>query len=568
MNKTEDKREEIAIIGGGLGGCLTALMFCKDPRYHVTLIEAQDSLLNGASTIAAHLHLGGEYPTHQTTANDCLNGAIIWKLLMPDNIYTSDLNNPNSMPRMKFLVASKTEAYGHANPETEDTLTLKKQFESYELIRASYKETLDKIQKGLKWTTEMTQKALFGSSGKGIFFRELKPQEYVDYSPNGEIAGGIQTQELGLNIPKYLTMIQAELRAQEAAGHLEIKTGMKVKKDGVKGEMGKFEIQFESKDGKNKLPPIKGIGQVVQAAWEGGQNITNEFGSDKHKKMQVLQRAMLLIDLPPGWKTPPAFVLKGTDGGMLRPLNDKVALCYIPKESVAYIRDTKLDRKTRSLDDVDENWHNFNDHEKKAMARDYYNHVKGNEYIGGVFPVLKDWSFEQAKPRIVIRNTLGFGEDPPFMRPRANVGEPPIALARGKMSWVQAQMKIPAMEPTPRAPLIETNRRGLFTLYPTKATYTMLSAVQAKSMVDERSKNPLQPTAIPPVNPLDYLLLSQNLEKYSLKKMAEPTKDDYDIFYKHFKEFDPERKMIEPSWPEQSSWVSKSSATPQEGFRA
>jgi glycine/D-amino acid oxidase-like deaminating enzyme len=140
-------REEIAVIGAGLGGCLTALMLAKNPRYHVTLIEAQDTLLNGASAIASRLHLGGEYPLDPQTAQDCLMGAVIWKLLMPN--HGEDERQENILtptPPMKFLVAKKTEEFGRKNAGEERTLTLDKYVSSYEKIRLAYRDIFERVK--------------------------------------------------------------------------------------------------------------------------------------------------------------------------------------------------------------------------------------------------------------------------------------------------------------------------------------------------------------------------------------------------------------------------------------
>jgi len=141
VNNMSD-REEIAVIGGGLGGVTTALMLAKDPHYHVTLIEAQPTVLNGACVSAGRLHLGGEYPLDSKTAHDCLLGAIIWKLLMPKNIYTP-------APPMKFLLAQKTQEHGEKYPEDDKALTLDKYLTAYEKIREEYERIFFKNSKGI-----------------------------------------------------------------------------------------------------------------------------------------------------------------------------------------------------------------------------------------------------------------------------------------------------------------------------------------------------------------------------------------------------------------------------------
>ena len=59
-------------------------MLAKNPKYHITLIEAQPHLLNGASCIASRLHLGGEYPLDTDTASVFTVTVVMLDALQPD----------------------------------------------------------------------------------------------------------------------------------------------------------------------------------------------------------------------------------------------------------------------------------------------------------------------------------------------------------------------------------------------------------------------------------------------------------------------------------------------------
>lgn len=531
MTETGEKREEIIIVGGGLGGCLTALMLAKNPQYHVTLIEAQDTLLNGASTIAARLHLGGEYPLHPKTSRDCLNGASIWKMLMPDSIYTP-------VPPMKFLVADNT--------ERSRKLTVSGYLDAYENIRGQYKKICTKVQKAVGAGMDTVHDMLFGSPDKGKFFRQLRPEEYADYHQGAtKIAGGFQSPELGLNIPKYLSMIQGEIDKQVEAGNITVKTGHKVKPQGIRGEIGQFSVECLNGE------LIHGS-QVVQAAWQGGPEIM-PLPKNKRKSSNIyaFKRAMLLVELPEGFKTPPAFIMLGEDGGMMAPFNDKMALCYIPTEAAAYYKDEVLTVDKPSLP---ASWNDLSDEQYRLKC--YLEAAKQR------FPVLKD--VDLSKARLVIRDTLSFDDK---LSARTNqFVEEAIANSSGAfggMGMVPVQrLEIMQQLVTKMNMFRSTNevQRGLFTLYPTKATYSLQGALQAEYMVRQRSaKMDVNESIRLPKDMLDYVLSEENLEKYSLKHMAEPTRENYDQFFRQHPDFaDPEQKMLATSW--QDGWVSKTSA--------
>lgn len=538
-------KEEIVVIGGGLGGCLTALMLAKNPQYHVTLVEAQDTLLNGASTIAARLHLGGEYPLHPKTSRDCLNGAAVWKLLMPDSIYTP-------VPPMKFLVARNTELVGE--------LTVDKYLKSYEKIRQQYVKMCKKVAGKIHASTpdaankglDAAYDTLFGPADKGKFFRQLTPEEYSHYHQGDTwIAGGFQSPELGLNIPKYLTMIQKAIDEQVAAGNITVKMGCKVKPQGISGKLGEFKV--ECMDGSI----IEGS-QVVQAAWQGGPEIMPPIVENKKKPADIhaFKRAMMLVELPEGFKTPPAFIMLGEDGGMLAPFNDKMALCYIPTAEAAYCKHEVLTSSNPSLSD---DYHHLTDTESRLRL--YLAAAKRR------FPVLKDVELDKA--RLVFRDTLSF-DDKLSARTNKFVKEATTADLHlmGGMGLLPLQSlqliqqlatKVNSFRP------INEVQCGLFTLYPTKATYSLLGALQAYNLILQRSEQKEQGAVQLPPDMLDYLLQENHLAGLSLKNIAEPTKEDYDRFFEQHPDLaDPERKMLSTGWP--ADWASKAAVSKRTGW--
>lgn len=531
--------EEIAVIGGGLGGCLTTLMLARlkddqgNQKYHVTLIEKSPTLLGGASTIASRLHLGGEYPLSEDTASHCLIGATIWKLLMPKDIYSA-------APSMKFLVGEDTEKSGK--------LTVEKYLEAYEKVRMQYEGLSHKIKTAFNWTDQQVQDELFGSPESGRFYRKLTPDEYPeDYY--GKVAGGFQSQERGLNVPKCLATIQNELEKLQKQKKITIRTDCQVEKDGIKGKLNHFRIHCKNGE---KIAAR----QVVQAAWQGGPEITPDIEptlGGKHEGVMVYKRAMLLVDLPKGWKTPPAFRMLDDDGFMVSPYNDKVGIFYLPIEDAAYRDKWHLTNDEPSLP---KHWDHITDSERESWTQRYFTLLKER------IPVLKDAS----NPRLIIRDTLNFQKG---LEQRHNeMVTEIIAAPRMEMALQQQQeqrLDLQQLEDEPHSNPSESQvkrrdeiqvRQGLFTLYPTKATYAIMTALQAAHMVEMRSQNQTKWLIPPPKEQeaLNLILSDEKRARYSLADMKPPR--SYSQFFDEHPELDP--KMLANSWPKGAQrWVDR-----------
>lgn len=632
------EKEEIAIIGGGLGGVMTALMLAKDPTYHVTLIEAQDGLLKGASSIAARLHLGGEYPLDPSTANDCLMGAVIWKLLMPNHgLDESQENIYTPVPPMKFTVGKETHAYGEAHPDEPGTLTLEKYHAAYRKIRdgyedekgyhEGYRDIFEKVKQGMGWDDATTAKALFGMPDDLI--RPLEPEELRGYDKL--VPGGFQSQELGLNIPKYLTMLVAEIESLQEQGRLTLMTNHKVQEietfdpeDTASGP-AKFRVQFEM------AKPVD-ADQVVVAAWQGGPELTGVgMDGEFYKGITVSKRAMLIIDTPPGFSIPPAFIMQDgmhDDGAMLAAFNDKVALCYLPPKRIEeHIEGIKYNKPTAYIKDTLLTDDNDVTSTTPSMPMDWRNWNQPMQLLGsylGQYPGLvpehdaKDYSWTRLQPqekwtetylalakkrfpelegatnaRLAIFDTMNFQTGLHLRRHEA-VEEVEndhlvhdsqnITLRFSQRTSLRVDLDLDLdLRPEERQPVVEDEKRhGLFTLYPTKATYSVHAALQAAAMVQERSarnQNPGHPDyaerVSPPENMLETLLAEsveqarQNIAHYSQGHMPEPSPEQYTKYFAANPHLSP--KMLEPTWGQQPSeqqagtnWVERS-ATRENG---
>lgn len=485
-------------------------MLAKDPRFHVTLIEAQDTLLNGASLIASRLHLGGEYPLDPQTALDCLQGAVMWRLLMPHNIYT------NEEP-MKFLIAQETHAEGlHPDADQATTLTFEKQIRAYENIRRGYENMFHRVGNAYGWNAETTGRQLFGSPRPDSFFRILTGKEFADFPG---IVGGIQTREIGFNVPKCLAMIQAALEEEQKKGSITVLTGHRVQKHGILKKDKHFEIYLET----NEEGKTVKADQVVAAGWRDSPHMLPEMLGKpaEGKKIIVYQRGMLLIDLPLRRMPPSAFVMLGKHGGMFSRYNDKTAVCYLPTKEGAYRREIELTADQPSLP---ADWDYIAPGRRRAWTERYLKHLQKR------FPFLK----EAAHPHIIMRDTLNFQQDI-YKRRHEMAEELPDVMSVGEILDVFLEH---LREPSPQ-PLTKEEKHGLFTLCPTKATYAVNAALQVAEMVKRRSLHPEDALLHPVQDSFSLINTPEKRQAWSLE-LREPNVIGYTKFFRQHPDLDPQ----------------------------
>jgi len=548
-----DGKEVITVIGGGLSGCVSALMLARQ-GYHVNLIEKNDELLTGSSRVAARLHRGLEYPKDPISAIDCMKSAVMWKLLMPDNITTAP-------PPMKAVLSKRSQELGEIKETNEmlkranlssqirreltdeedlDALTLDSYNNVFEKVRQEYEELFKRIRSDMGWTKEQTEADLLGSYEKGRFYRALSEDELRECKiPN--IVGGFQTQEEGLNIPKYLSMIQKAIEDERDKGNITLFTGHKVlplkeEGGGIRGQFGDFHVRCEKEDGSQVIVHSS---QLVQAANSGGPAITPQIGKagEHGRAMTVYRRAILEVDLPEGWQHDPFFKLVGSDGCMVAPYNDKVALVYTLMHDIPTINKVDLFYDSPDLPD---NWEHMPPESKKALTDAFFNYAKRS------YPPLAG----ATNPRVLIADTINF-QDVVTKRRDKNTREETIAPAMAPSMSIRPMLQQRQMiENVTRDPLIEL-KKGLFTMYATKVTHGPNAAFQAAALVMQRSKDH-EKEKVELSDPLFELLhigdldTKDSLKQFSLKDLAVP-----DIEYQRAfcKSHDINEKILIESWP-------------------
>lgn len=256
---------------------------------------------------------------------------------------------------------------------------------------------------------------------------------------------------------------------------------------------------------------------------------------------------MLRVNLPEGFKTPPAFTMLGEHGGMLSPYNDKIAICYLPIDDVAYIKDYKI---TNYFPHLPKDWNIMSRGEIEKRTQDYFNRVKQR------FPVLKD----ATNPHLIIRDTLNFERDLVDREHKVVTEFSGDLPAKGKdIAILQEQVQMQIMDTESGVHEVEEPMPGLFALYPTKATYAPYAALQAVHMVEARTKTDITTKIVAPErrDTLRLILGGKEdekqerlgkLKKYSLAAMPAPTPEEIGAFLNEHSDLSED--MLLDSWSE------------------
>ncbi|MBT4879738.1 MAG: FAD-dependent oxidoreductase [Alphaproteobacteria bacterium] len=319
------RREKVGFAGGGLTAIFTAILASQ--YYDVTILEKMAHLLDWASKSPGRLHLGGEYPEDPTTALQCLQSALLFRIMLKNgpNIFTS-------IPATAFLV-----------PKASGEPLLEQSKRSYAQLQEAYKLYHSRLVE--TFGTDIGD-MLFGPPED--FFKEigLDPR-FPDF------LGGILTHEQGLNpglLGALLETILEEKGVKVLSNHPVTAIKKVDDKFQVRSELETYEFDY-----------------FVNATWEGvfwlnsqvKASVSNSpsstlpvpTSSTTHPKQggnsaKLFQRGMAVMKISKG-QIPKfdgieaaLFGLGGKEGGMWSPFNPKIALGYHP--GTAYMGEQRI----------------------------------------------------------------------------------------------------------------------------------------------------------------------------------------------------------------------------------
>jgi hypothetical protein len=327
----EDDIPRVAIIGGGYTGILSGILLARlrnergDLAFKVDLFEKDLVLMNGASSLCARLHLGGEYPLHKDTAQHCLFSALLYRRMFPTEAILTNRR------RNDFLVAKESTANGD--------LTLEQVHQHYSFLKDLYRTTFDQFSSSLG-DGEEAARQLFGNPDE--FFEFLASSEDIeDERLRSHFAGGVSTGERGFQSCALGVILERLLEQSNVQVHLGCSvTGAEYMRD------QRYKLRTLSN---NRVTQEFCINYVISAAWHDNPYLTAIASSSlgavhRHSPAKVFLRSIGLFDVSscviPQDRS--YFGLMGYYGGMVSFYSSSVAAIYIPDEGFSLQGETTV----------------------------------------------------------------------------------------------------------------------------------------------------------------------------------------------------------------------------------
>jgi hypothetical protein len=325
----EDSRISIAVTGGGYTGVLTSIFLggLKDkdgvPICDVHLFERNLNLMNGASTLCARRHYGGEYPTDRNTAEQCLFSSLLYQQMFPtEAILTGRRRND-------FLVAK--ESTTTADPDKH--LSLDQVHQHYAHLQDLYRTIFAQFAGFLG--EEEAARQLFGRPEDFVEYL-ASPEDIGDERLRSHFAGGVSTKERGFQ-PFALGVILERLLEQN---NVKVHLGCTVENAESVADKG-YRLHYSS-HGKGTQDFFADY--VIGAAWHENPYLNIVAASRGDHPVQgnlatkVYLRSIGLFDVSGCANIPEDrsyFGLKGSPGGMVSFYTSAVAAIYIPEEELS-----------------------------------------------------------------------------------------------------------------------------------------------------------------------------------------------------------------------------------------
>jgi 2-polyprenyl-6-methoxyphenol hydroxylase-like FAD-dependent oxidoreductase len=344
--------QKISIVGGGIGGVLTALFLSKikdihgQNRFNITIHEGKDSILEGTSKVWTRLHLGGEYPLDEETAANCVTGAFLFGQIFPKQVFSK-------ISGIDYLVTKKS--------HDERSLSVEKVIEQYQKNTSLYSKYHSLLRRN------------------SVLDESLKKFSIV--TERGEFVGGIKTNELGIDYRNLNTFLKERLGKEKS---IKVVTGNYVARANKHGKG----YVLSDKESTETYADI-----VINASWENSFFLDKQIGNPSPRR--AFLRALGIADISNCEnKGRPTFALISESGGMYSPIDNKTALLYCPSKNISHIAEMELNESTPQTPD---SWYHplADENERKELLKKHMSHL---------FPHLANMEIKE----LVIRPTFSF----------------------------------------------------------------------------------------------------------------------------------------------------------------
>jgi len=333
------RKQDIAIIGGGVGGCCTALELAKTGKYQVQILEKNSELMNESSDATpGRMGLGFHY-ADQNTAIYYLHATLNFTKRFSNFRQEIDKGNSHPLRRGRYFIMKNSLV------STESIL------KTYDALKAEYIRIVQQDQ----------TYQLFGQPDE--FYRILEPHEYQNDVVEADVEIGIETAEELLNWKQFRLCIINELQKHENRITINLNTEV----TGIRAvHKSGYSIQSESQSG-YQITTFADI--VVNASWYNISKFNKMLGVTDVKscnRVKAIATVLLpieLVDAPSMFFCMGSFCMFSNKGGGVG--------------MITYASETNL--AVSSSDDFEGDmldiYFNVSDHDKRA---------KGQRIINGV----------------------------------------------------------------------------------------------------------------------------------------------------------------------------------------
>ncbi|MFG1779026.1 FAD-dependent oxidoreductase [Micromonospora sp. NPDC049048] len=311
------KRTELHIvIGGGIAGCLAAIMR-RRAGYRVLLLERAEArspeaypICTGASNIVSENHSGAEYPFDPQSARDCFDGRLVNERFFPDLIFGG--KDQSRVIASRAMQDSGTDIVGQCR-------------DNMRVIQERYAQRC----------ADDPADALFGAPDQ--ICREIPTPDGVS-----DVAATFVTPQRGINPVVVTALLDQELRrcGVEVRGGAEV-TDVSRRPDGT------YQVEYVE-DGDRRT--VVGDQVSLCAATETPAVARRLNPSLGLPPIYMALRQILFVHLPEGTsRNYTCLKLEDEYGGMLSPFSRDTALVYYPP--AAHIAVHRVDPTTYALPD-------------------------------------------------------------------------------------------------------------------------------------------------------------------------------------------------------------------------
>ncbi len=335
----------LLVIGGGISGITTALLFAKAAEEgkisigKIRLVEQQSHLLKEASMIVARQHRGGEYGKDRTTATQCLYGSALWgQLYRTERMLTERKLND-------FLLAKASCGHTGGDHTSDDALSEEELIAHYTFLNGHYKAYLSQLVSSGKHDRMGAEKLLFGPPP---LFHNLESEELRALHLDHHFAAGISTTErgfqpvgMGVLLEYLLHRYNIEVITDYEVTGIEplAKEGLRIKGRGRQSIETRYLINAAWHNNSHLAWLLKNS-QLNETRTETSSSLSSESSAKR-----VFLRCLALADtsqcsLP---KDRSFFGVVGEQGGMVSCFNDQIAAIFIPQEGLSYQGEYDLD---------------------------------------------------------------------------------------------------------------------------------------------------------------------------------------------------------------------------------